>query len=78
VPDPEAPARGERPAQCVECKDVGSPTEGITFACWTCGAIICAGHGSRHEQRLGHSFRKPLPTELDRQRASDAAPEWRP
>lgn len=40
--------------ECIECKELGCPTEGMTFMCKEarCGhAIVCAGHVVRHETK---------------------------
>lgn len=38
------------PTECVECKERGAPTEGMTAMCSKCGKIYCFGHIGRHRE----------------------------
>lgn len=38
------------PQECVECEELGCPTEGMTLVCQECGKVVCAGHVTRHEE----------------------------
>lgn len=41
------------PAECVECKELGCPTEGMTFMCKDpgCYEVVCFGHATRHQAK---------------------------
>lgn len=44
------------PTECVECKKLGAPTEGMTGICIKCAGIFCFGHLTSHYEKCDGPF----------------------